>query len=344
MSDDDGVEDTPNDESVQSDGLASSSTDLVVEADVPDEDAAFQNKLEETLKQAEQDVVDFQSDGHSEVDAESWQRAREIVGRFRPVPGFIWRLSYYVLSKPPGQSPEIGDGMVFGMRRLLYAAASDPLLGSGDKINSVHAALSALQSDTVAAITVVHAVCRRLRTAQFERIWRPILDDAVLRSTIGFLVGHHSRNFGPGRGMLAGFAGRSGLAIQIATGELEQARQALEELALGRLIQDIGAKIYGCGPLQVSAMTLSAAGCGRDAAFGTVAYASPDSKEMVGNEEQLKWLAAFAITEHLRMGEIDKVDPEYWHVLGLAEEELQEELRLEAHKLSRRGPTWSWIF
>ena len=55
-----------------------------------------------------------------------------------------------------------------------------------------------LPSDVVAASSVIHAVCRRLGTRQFERIWRPILDDAILRARIGYLVFLVFSSSGPG--------------------------------------------------------------------------------------------------------------------------------------------------
>jgi hypothetical protein len=273
---------------------------------------------------------------------ESWHRAREMVALFKPVPWFVWRLANFVFGqvKPLDRLPE---GFVLGLRRLVFAAASDPVLGQGKKVNDVRKALGMLRPDVIAAISVIHAVCRRLSGKQFERIWRPILDDAIIRAQVGYLVGEQQRDFGPGRGMLAGFAGRVGLVITIAEGELEQARGAMELLAAGTSISEVGLRVYDCDPLQVSALTLSAAGCGRDAAFGTVSYASPSSLEIIENDWQLVWLAAFSVTEALRTGGLNRVAPELWQALGFKSQAQREETYEVIRPILRRGHGWNWL-
>lgn len=274
--------------------------------------------------------------------SKSWESARQTVAQFRPVPWFIWRISNHVFGQP-GEARPLGDGALVGLRRLVFAAASDGFLGEGRKVNNVHAALRILKPDTIAAVAVIHATCRRLASGQFERIWRPILDDALLRAQIGFLVGERTPNFGAGRGMLAGFAGRCGLAILLATGKLEQARTALEMLAAGDSIQSVGVTLYGCDPLQVSAMTLSAAGCGRDAAFGTVRFASPILQNEDLNQEQLCWLSAFTVVEFLRVGEAKKVADRYWDALGYTLGQDRADLNEVSASLIRRGHSLTWI-
>ncbi len=320
------------------------SADLVVEPEV-DNDAAkdsFARQLEATLKETEEAVSSLSAIANDALQARSWENASKIVKQFSPVPWFIWRLSNYVLGKP-GQVNECTEGLVFGMRRLLFAAASDALLGSGQKVNNVRKALGILSGDVVASCVVIHAICRKLSARPFERIWRPILDDAVLRAKIGYSVGRRLPEFGPGRGMLAGFAGRSGLAVLISSGELEQARLTLEKLATGAQIKQVGLNIYRTDPLQVSAMMLSAAGCGRDAAFGTVSYAAEDSLRIIENEEQKRWLAAFSVCESVRIGEVDKVKQEYWETLHFTSDAQKLSLADEAKQLSRRGHGWSWL-
>ncbi len=324
----------------------SSSADLVVEPDTPPAEAdSFAKELERTLQETEQAVLGLQGAKADALAERSWQRARELVAEFRPVPMFIWRLSNFVLGKP-GQVNKVSEGLVFGLRRLLFAAASDAILGSGQKVNSVHKALESIQPDVIAAVSVIHAISRRLASRQFERIWRPILDDAILRAQIGFYVGRQKPSFGAGRGMLAGFAGRCGLAILISSGDLEQARKALEMLATGAEIRTVGLSLYGCDPLQISAMTLSAAGCGRDAAYGTVSYSSSlavtaDTDESGAN--QRAWHAAFLITECIRTARLEKVSPEDWQALDF---ENQDDRKLVAEKSKaalRRGHGWNWL-
>jgi hypothetical protein len=321
-----------------------SSADLVVEPEAQASEAdSFAKELTQTLRETEQAVrsLEMESD---ELVAKSWERARSVIEEFKPVPWFIWRLSNYVLGTS-GQINKASEGLVFGLRRLLFAAASDSVLGVGEKVNSVHRALAVLEPDVLAASAVIHAVCRRLSTRQFERIWRPILDDALLRAQIGFFVGSQQADFGAGRGMLAGFAGRCGLAILIAGGELEQARNALEMLATGAEIKQVGLSIYGCDPLQVSAMTLSASGCGRDSAFGTVAYSAAGK---LGNAvsltaPQVSWQAAFMVTECIRVGKIEDVPEEHWSALQFDSEAARKELGDKAKIALRRGHGWNWL-
>jgi len=321
-----------------------SSAGLIVEpADANAEKEQFKAELDRTLQETERAIFDIKNIEFSDAELQSWTRAREIVGRFRPVPWFIWRISNYVLGKP-GQINEVSEGLVFGLRRLLFAAASDPILGAGRKVNSMRVALDVLPPDVVAAVSVLHAVSRRLVGFDFERIWRPILDDALLRARVGMIVGMRAPSFGPGRGMLAGFAGRGGLAILIATGTLDEARAALELLASGLTIKEVGITVYRCDPLQVSAMTLSASGCGRDAAFGTVNYSvAGTGVPELENQEQLRWLGAFTICEGIRVGNTALVPELYWSLFNFELPDGPPALAEEFKKIVRRGHAWQWM-
>jgi hypothetical protein len=314
---------------------------LIVEPEIPPDAQGFDEEFDRALQGTEADVRDLHADD-DETLKESWTKARELVQTLRPVPWFIWRLSNYVFSSP-GQTKTLTDGGLIGLRRLVFAAASDPFLGTGRKVNSIHRAIDILSPDVIAAVAVIHGVCRRLAVCQFERIWRPILDDAILRAQIGFLVGERNPSFGAGRGMLAGFAGRSGLALLIATGELEQARRALEMLAAGSEISTVGEKVYGVQPLQVSAMVLSAAGCGRDAAFGTVRYATPTLGRGEADSEQFRWLSAFTITECIRTNRVHQVGDEYWEALGYMIGQDRGDLVAVTETMLCKGHTLPWI-
>lgn len=314
---------------------------LLSEPEQSPEADRFNEELERSLAETQEDVLRLKNLS-DETKARSWETARAIVEEFQPVPWFIWRLSNYVFSSS-NKVTQLTDGAVLGLRRLLFAAASDSFLGEGTKVNSIHKALQILSPDVVAAVAVIHAVSKRLAVCQFERIWRPILDDAILRSQIGFLVGERNKEFGAGRGMLAGFAGRCGLAILIASGELEQARKALELLASGADISSVGMSVYGCDPLQVSAMTLTAAGCGRDAAFGTVGYASPLSGFEGENESQFCWLSAFAVVEMVRTGRQREVDERFWEALGYNLGQDRGDLVSVSESLLKRGHNLNWI-
>ena len=316
---------------------------LVVEEDVAEDANNFTLELDSELRSTEQAVISQRNIGNVAGEARSWSMSRTYIQRFQPVPWFIWRLSNYVLGTP-GHINKINEGFVMGLRRLLFAAASDATLGAGKKINDVKESLKILSADSIAAVAVIHSICRRLSNMEFERIWRPILEDAILRAHMGSMLGKYDSTFGQGRGMLAGFAGRAGLTILLSSGELEQAREALELLASGKEISEVGMKVYETNPLQVSAMLLSAAGCGRDAAFGTVSYAyKDDASKLVENKEQLKWLAAFTITEHIRSGKVDQIDPILWTSLSIKDDAVKTEILDNSKKLIRRGHGWGWL-
>ncbi|RMG39761.1 MAG: hypothetical protein D6719_12590 [Candidatus Dadabacteria bacterium] len=315
---------------------------LLVEPQEEIESDDFEKQLQITLKETEKGVLSLKNVADTPDQTRSWQNARKVVEEFKPVPWFIWRLCNFVLGKP-GKINQVSEGLVFGLRRLMFAAASDSVLGSGEKVNNARKALKILKPDTIAAVAVIHAICRRLSSRQFERIWRPILDDAILRARIGYMVAEKLEGFGSGRGMLAGFAGRCGLAITITSGDLDQARAALEMLATGTDIKEVGLAVYDCEPLQVSAMTLSAAGCGRDAAFGTVSYASEEPESVISNDEQKNWLIAFSVIEKVRMGLGEQVPDEYWTWLGFNSEAERALLLDEARTITRRGHEWKWL-
>lgn len=301
---------------------------------------AFSKEVQETLKNTQQEVIGLTKASADPQAQNSWVAARELIERFQPVPWFIWRLSNFVLGKP-GKIGKVNEGLVLGLRRLLFAAASDATLGKGEKINDMRAALKTLTSDSIAAISVIHAVSRKIGHSPSERIYRPLLDDAIVRAKIGYHVGKHSENFGAGRGMLAGFAGRAGLVIEVVSGATGQAKNALDELATGASIGEIGLKIYGCDPLQVSAMLLSACGCGKDSAFGVVRY-SLGSQE-TANEEQQRWFSAFTVVESVRQQKIGNVTEEHWQRLSIDTRAKRDDLVDQTKKIVRRGHEWNWV-
>ncbi len=315
-------------------------SELVSEPTEDRDSERFSSELGRSLDEAESHIQAKVKEVPNAL--ETWHRAREVVEKLKPVPWFVWRISNYVFSRS-GQINPVPEGMVIGLRRLLFAAASDPVLGSGNPVSNLRVALGLVRSDVIAAVSVIHAVCRKLATREFERIWRPIIDDALLRAQIGFFIGGRSESFGPGRGMLAGFSGRAGLAILIATGDLEQARGALEELASGRDIGAVGLEIYGCDPLQVSALLLSVSGCGKDAAFGVVSYVSKEGVADLASPEQRSWLACFGVCEKVRTGLADELTSEQWDILDYANKEDRSQLIDMARGLVREGSSWDWI-
>lgn len=223
----------------------------------------------------------------------------------------------------------------------LEAAASAPAQPEEIEVKNLEHAVQIIGADVAASVCFIHAVCRRVANSVSEKVWRPILDDALLRAHMGYLVGRSSRGFGPGRGMMAGFCGRSGLAILIGSGSIDQAQAALSGLAAGVEIGQICTKVYGCNPLQVAAMAAVSAGFNRDIAVGVGSYNAEDTA-VVSASEQDRWLSAFSIVENLRMNRRDDIDPNSWLVLAYTEAH-KAELMKKIQNVQRRGHGWGWL-
>lgn len=278
---------------------------------------------------------------------QSWLVAAGIVNQVRPVPWFLWRVLHSVYGSPGilGQP----NATVFSvLPRICIRAAGDGAFrenaeGSETKEPAPETLAEAIQkigADVAASLCFIHAICRRISGVLSARIYRPIIDDALLRARIGYLLGINAPAFGPGRGMIAGFSGRFGLALQFAAGNEENSEQALSALASREQIGDVCRATFGCDPLQVSALTLVSAGCNRDMAFGISGFSSPGIVPLVG--EQLKWHSAFTIIESVRAGRRGRISDECWAELDLDEAERNAFLgRVE--KLYRMGHGWRWM-
>lgn len=271
----------------------------------------------------------------------SWAAAKRMVYDFRPVAGYLWRIVHAVL----GQTEKLGkpDPIAFDtMTPLLRVASGDLVLtGTQTEAESRDEAIKKIGFDTAAAICVIHGVCRRVGAAAPERIWRPIIDDALLRANIGFLIGGQISHFGKGRGLLAGFCGRAGLAVQIAASDLNRSQKALEGLAAGMDIRVVGLNNFGCDPLQVSAIMLASAGVSTEAALGVAAF-SNDGRGLTPKGMQQLWYAVFVITEHLRMNEPERIDPKHWRTIGY-DDLLRKELEVKVKSLLKKGHRWDWV-
>lgn len=305
----------------------------------PAEDVAVAGEAARLMAQVGEELAEA-----SRGELPGWNRAREIIDLHRPVPWFIWRLCNYVFNSEQ-EAPPINEGMVFGLRRLLVGAASDEVLGCGRKTTSVRDALKVLHPHTVAAVAMMYSVGRKLSSFPHERIWSPILDDALLRARIGFEVGSRVSGMSAGKGMVCGFAGRAGLALLIAQGSLEEARRALELLAAGATVKSVGEEVFRCEPLQASALLLSAAGCPRASVFGVASAAvviPAAARGVAGSDEGWLWRNQFVLIEALRTGKVEALDEETRAILGSGANRI-EELRSGAKQAVRRGHGWLWL-
>jgi hypothetical protein len=306
----------------------------------------FEEHIAQELLNGEQEVVEFTRSANpvDERAEESYGRAREIVKSVRPVPQIIWRICSFTVGRPNNIN-HLSDGMLFGLKRLVMAIGGDETLGSRlGKLSSVREVVETVPSDVVAAATVMHAACRRLQTKDLRAVWGPVLDDAILRAHIGFYVGLMCESFGAGRGMLAGFAGRLGLALLIAQGTPEQAGSAMRGLAAGRQVDEITLEVYGAASLHVAGMALMAAGCGRDALIGIGAFGMSRAHQKLMHPDSRPWFAGFSIVENLRSETMENISEEMWNQLGIAKPSARTELRETATMLAATGHRWEWLF
>jgi hypothetical protein len=280
-----------------------------------------------------------------------WKLAAEIVKHFQPIPRRVWPMVHSVYGKPG----VIGnpDPIVFSaVTPLLERALEDKALGgSGAKSitpTPLDRVVERLGVDTVASLVFAYSVCRKTAFFGVESVIRPILDDTLLRARIGYLVGSVSDQCGAGRGILAGISGRMGLAIQIASGTPEQSTTAVTRLAELHDISTVCDEVYGCDPLEVSALTLISAGCSREIAYGVAKFTtkyketgdSEDSSDMAVRLQQF-WSNVFRLIEYLRMGKTDLINQTLLDDLEISVS--IEDLLNQTQIIFRRGHGWRWI-
>lgn len=280
-----------------------------------------------------------------------WKLAAEIVKHFQPIPRRVWPMVNSVY----GRAGEIGDPdpIIFSAVTPLIERALEDKALSGQSAGSVASipldkAVARLGVDTTAALVFAYAVCRKASVFGVESVIRPILDDTLLRARIGHLIGSVSDRCGAGRGILAGISGRMGLAVQIASGSPEQSTTAVARLAERHDISTVCDEVYGCDPLEVSALTLISAGCSRDIAYGVANFSSQASSSKSIDEfsdptENLQefWCNVFKLVEYLRMGKTDLINQKLLDDLEVACS--MDHLLTQTQNIFRKGHGWRWI-
>ena len=166
-------------------------------------DFSVSEELRRSLDMVSSEVnsrTDLNLDGDK---SKSWKVARDIVENFNPVPSLCWRLANFVFNGDTNSNiKELPEGFVLGLKKLILKAANDDTIGIGVNISTVKEALQILPPDVVAACVVIHSICRKLQQKDYERIWKPMLDDAVVRARIGYMLGIYDPRFGCGRPFL----------------------------------------------------------------------------------------------------------------------------------------------
>jgi hypothetical protein len=143
--------------------------------------------------------------------------------------------------------------------------------------------------------------------------------------------------------MLAGFSGRAGLAVLLATGKQEQVAEATRQMATGQGIEGFSQELFGTLPLHVAAMVLSAVGCGREAVLGLGAYGMSQSQQQSLSVEARKWLSTFQLVESLRIGKFEEIAEETWLALDFKDELARDKLKQTTDVLLKTGHMWGWM-
>ena len=279
----------------------------------------------------------------SSFEEKSWEKSKAIVQKFSPVPWFVWTLSNYIFSRQL-KGKKVPEGAYFGFKSLLLNAASDKVLGIGQEVKEHRKAASILTPDVFGSTVIIYSISRKLKSQENYKFIIPLLEDAYLRAQIGFFLGKLDDDFGAGKAMLAGFAGRLGILVLIAQGTTEQATKSLEKLANSESINEVGKSVYGCEPLHVSAFTLTASGMGKDAAFGVVNFGC--GLKLIASDTliQKKWQILMFIIEKIRFGKASEVSPEYLAELksNLTMEDLIE-LEEVTKEIQKDSGSWKWM-
>lgn len=273
----------------------------------------------------------------------SWTVAAEVVKKIIPVPRLFWIIIHSVY----GKSGEVRtvDPMTFSiLENVILKAVEDKELVTGKQFSgklNLSKAVEALGSDVAASICFIYSLSRRVSNQLNERVYRAIMDDALLRARLGVMLGREASHVGVGKALLAGFAGRAGLAVQLASGTDEQAKIALSGLATGKDISKVCYDVYGCDSLQVAALSLVAGGFSKDIALGISAFSLP-TEELSKGSEQYNWLALFSVLENLRLNKLDSIPEEYWSALKI-DEVTRDYIAKSSQKIYRTGHKFNWI-
>jgi hypothetical protein len=300
-------------------------------------------ELYEILARARSEIVS-QFEGDTIELSKSWDIARNIVQKFDPVPWFVRRLSQISLAKEQIGKP-VPSGAVVGLDKLLCLAANDAMLGSGNSVVNATQAKKVLRADEFAAVAIVHSICRRLKTPKFQKMWYPLLDQALVSAQIGYCLGVKHPDIGGGKGLLGGFAFKIGLLILMVNGTQTTGNRCLDKLMKGVGISEIGTKLYNCDPLYVSACILTAIGCGGDSALGLIAYSSCKSEqdEAPQNQGHKEWFTLIKVLELIRLNRSEEVLEDEWNCLGFDDRAERHEVEDVVQLIKRRGHGWRWL-
>lgn len=313
----------------------SSLVGLVHAPDNPEAEESFKSSLSRNLDAGR--ALGERIEG-VELEATSWERAVSIVKNCQPIPWYLRDLGAAVAQ----EVTELPQDLLIPFRRLLFAAASDGVLGDDRRVNTLSDACTVLTSDRIWSISLIHSAVQGILAYPHQRFWRQFLEEALLDVYIGIALGALRDDFGVGRGMLAGFAGRFGLVVAMAGGTVEQARALTEKIAKGASSRSGGRRVYNCEALQISGLIYHLGGAPEKVLLG-IFGALGEEVELA--DESAYWRSAVRLIGAVRDSDIDldklAVDRE---LFGLGEQEAWSSFRTRSQQIVRLGLPWPWMF
>ena len=261
------------------------------------------------------------------------ERSREFIQGLSVVFSSTWNFARGAIKDAPLNSLE--PGFLTSHRRLLFAIASDQVLGSGDRVSNLAQATEIISSDLVAAIAQSYSVRKLLACGSHERIWRPVYEEALLRGRIAMDFAGRSGKISRGGAFAAGFATRVGAALLIAFGTVDQGRQYLELIASGADVREVTRSIYRVDSLFAGALMLAGSGWGAESVG--VALSTEAGKETA------IWAAIARIVERSRAGAEKGIGEETWRILGFNEPAGRNQIVMHVADIVRRWKPWAWL-
>ncbi len=318
--------------------------DTVKMANLIQDESTFEEGLDTEEEVTNSDrILDEASEEAVGTISPTWVRAREVVKKVRPIPWAFWSLIRSVWGHENPESIVLDSSQFSVVERLVLRAVEDselvmePVERKGQYVDSY----TALGASTTSSLCFIHAVCKRVAVSLQERVYRAIIDDALLRARLGVILSKASPRVSVGTGLLVGFSGRAGLAIQLASGSETEASDALKGLAMGQDISSTGLNVYGCDPLQVGALALISAGCNKQIASGISAFGI-SKEDIIFGTPQYDWMLYFQAIEKMRVGKIETLTTAELEYLGIGEE-AKSRLQTMSQKAFRAGHNLEWL-
>ncbi len=273
----------------------------------------------------------------------SWDVAYSIIKKVKPVPLPLWVIMRFVYNNKLNNSVVPVELSYF---KYILNQAINNLVSSNKSLEvqnlnlSLDSLISLIGGELGSSICYINCISRKVINLLPPKISNPILEEALLRVEIGYIIGEHSKLFSKGKNILTGFLARSGLALQFISADTDLAKKALEKLAFGDDLESVGLEIYGCSPLQVSSMSLIEGGFNRDVAYGISSIYEKSENEL--SESCFSWLSSFKINEYLREGKGELIGEKNWTSLGI-DLNSRKEICLKVKNLLKYGSSWNWI-